>query len=400
VRPLFPGGNRPAAGAVILISALACPCPGADVTNIPPQQPAVYWMQDSSGANRYSVEILGLASVSLAALKSLEVEWAALLSVYAEQGKLREDIGLPAMAGTYAVEERRIRFTPRFPLEPGVDYRAVFRPGRLPGNRAINETPVVAHFRMTAARHAPSTVVSQVYPSGNVLPENLLKFYVHFSAPMSRGDIYRHIRLRDEGGAEVELPFLELDEELWDPELKRLTLFIDPGRIKREVRPLEEIGPALQEGGQFTLVIDRTWEDGRGVPLKSSFEKVFRVGAPDRDAPDPARWVLHPPPAGTRTPLRIDFDEPMEHALARRMIRVVDGTGEPIAGQPSLGRHERRWEFQPARVWTAGEHEVIVQTAIEDLAGNNIGKAFEVDLLDGDPRQLTRQMVRLAFSVR
>ena len=27
------------------------------------------------------------------------------------------------------------------------------------------------------------------------------------------------------------------------------------------------------------------------------------------------------------------------------------------------------------------------------LLGNNIGKAFEVDLLDGDPRQLTRQIM-------
>ena len=31
----------------------------------------------------------------------------------------------------------------------------------------------------------------------------------------------------------IELPFLEIDEELWDPAMMRLTLFIDPGRIKR-----------------------------------------------------------------------------------------------------------------------------------------------------------------------
>jgi hypothetical protein len=62
----------------------------------------------------------------------------------------------------------------------------------------------------------PTTVVSQVYPTAEVLPENLLKFYVHFSAPMSSGHIYDHIRLiGDSTGKEVELPFLEIDEELW-----------------------------------------------------------------------------------------------------------------------------------------------------------------------------------------
>ena len=33
---------------------------------------------------------------------------------------------------------------------------------------------------------------------------------------MSRGNIYDHIRLRGEDGKDVELPFLEIDEELWD----------------------------------------------------------------------------------------------------------------------------------------------------------------------------------------
>jgi len=32
-----------------------------------------------------------------------------------------------------------------------------------------------------------TTIVAQVYPSATVLPENQLKFYVQFSAPMSRG---------------------------------------------------------------------------------------------------------------------------------------------------------------------------------------------------------------------
>ena len=118
--------------------------------------------------------------------------------------------------------------------------------------------------------------MSRVYPSADTLPENLLKFYVHFTGPMSRGNIYDHIRLRDESGREVELPFLEIDEELWDATTTRLTLIIDPGRIKRGVRPLEEIGPALEAGKSYTLAIGREWRDGAGNPLKEISRKCSK----------------------------------------------------------------------------------------------------------------------------
>ena len=57
--------------------------------------------------------------------------------------------------------------------------------------------------------------MTHVYPSRAMLPENLLRLYIHFSAPMSRGEAYRRIRLLDATGKPVDDPFLELDEELW-----------------------------------------------------------------------------------------------------------------------------------------------------------------------------------------
>src|SRR5437762_8966838 len=99
---------------------------------------------------------------------------------------------------------------------------------------------------------------------------------------MRRGHIYEHIRLLDHAGKDVELPFLEINEELWNPDMTRLTLFIDPGRIKRGVKPLEEVGPALENGKRFTLSIDSAWQDAQGQPLKAGFQKTFRVGPTDR----------------------------------------------------------------------------------------------------------------------
>jgi hypothetical protein len=247
---------------------------------------------------------------------------------------------------------------------------------------------------------APPTLVSRLYPSAAELPENLLKFYVHFSAPMSRGGVYRHIRLLDEAGREVELPFLELDEELWNPAMTRLTLFIDPGRIKRGVRPLVEIGPALEEGKRYTLVIDPALIDAAGRELGQPFRKLFSVAPPLREAPDPAKWKVTSPPAATRSPLTIDFPHPMDHALAERLIRVVNATGQALPGETSLANDERRWTFTPTDPWPAGRYEIVVQPTVEDLAGNNVGKLFEVDLQQTQEGRPELSAVRVGVEVR
>ena len=88
----------------------------------------------------------------------------------------------------------------------------------------------------------------------------------------------------------------------------------------------------------------------------------------------------------------------MDHALALRVIRV--------ASRPIGGRHKRPGRSRnPLALHTAGKldtgiHQLQVQNTIEDLAGNNVGKAFEVDLLEPVQRRFTNQVVRLPFEVR
>ena len=76
----------------------------------------------------------------------------------------------------------------------------------------------------------------------------------------------------------------------------------------------------------------------------------------------------------------VSFPEPMDHDLAQRMIRVTDESGSPVDGEHALEDHERRWIFLPARPWVRGSYALTVQTTIEDLSGNNIGTAYEVDV--------------------
>jgi hypothetical protein len=242
-------------------------------------------------------------------------------------------------------------------------------------------------------------VVENVYPTSNRLPENQLKFYLHFSAPMTQGNVYRHIKLLGPAGKEVDLPFLELQDELWDAQGKRFTLLFDPGRIKRGLKPREELGPVLEEGKTYTLVIDRKWTDAEGQPLQKSYRKTFKVLAPQNNRPDPKEWKLQPPRAGASKPLTVRFPRPLDHALLHRVLWVADANGKIIAGTVTVSHEETRWHFAPQQPWRAGTYALVVQTTLEDLAGNNIERPFEVDVFGPIQRKVKARTVKIPFRV-
>jgi hypothetical protein len=349
---------------------------------------------ETDGDARVSVVVRGLPSSALqdaTAASDPEKFWQRRFPVYASQGSIQADLEIPSMLGRYTATDDGVRFIPAYALARGVPYRAELR---------LPDDPSKIHaatFSLPAEPRVSSASVLNVYPSADVLPENLLKFYVHFSAPMSRGHIYDHIHLLDESAHPIELPFLEIDEELWNAPMTRLTLFIDPGRLKRGVKPLEDIGPALEAGHKFTLVIDRAWRDAKGTSLVEGFEKPFRVGPKDRMPPNPETWHIEAPKASTRDPLVVDFGEPMDHALTLRLLAVASRGGRLVEGHPTLFDHERRWSFKPARPWNSGTFKLHVPYVIEDLSGNNVGKPFEVDLFEKIETRTTPESASLSF---
>ena len=322
--------------------------------------PEIRWLPDHS-----AVEVSGIAPATLPAADAPSEQWEAMFAI-----RLAGE-AMPPMLGKWSVQQGCPRFTPRFPFSQGMSYEATWQP-------AAGKT-VTSQHAVPKVATTPAAMVEHLFPGSETVPENLLKFYLHFSAPMSGGGSYKHIHLRDDAGKEVELPFLELDEELWDREHRRLTLFIDPGRVKREVKPLEDIGPALVEGRQFSLIIDAAWPDAKGQPMKTASEKKFKVTAPDRIPPDPKTWKLTSPAPGTKGPLRVSFSEPLDHALALRLITVAE-----VPGQPALSDDGTCWTFLPDKPWPAGPHRLVIQPELEDLAGNSVGKPFEVDLAGTD----------------
>src|SRR6266850_913029 len=282
----------------------------------------------------------------------------------------------PPVLGEVAQRGGELVFTPRYPFQPGLKYRASFDPSAL----GKAQEPTLTEFSIPAASKEPVARVVAIYPSSNELPENLLKFYIHFSSPMSRGEAYGRVQLLDDAGKPVAWPFLELSEELWNAQMTRFTLFFEPGRIKQGLVPREEMGPALVRGRSYTLVIDGAWRDGENRPLVESARKTFRVGPADHAQPDPSRWQINSPGAGTKQDLSISFDEPLDHAMLNRVLSVRDASGRELAGAAMIDEHEQRWSFMPHLPWQRGRHVVVVESILEDMAGNSIARPFEVDL--------------------
>lgn len=285
--------------------------------------------------------------------------------------------GLPSLIGTYEIDVSRglIRFRARFPEEAGMTYWVSYR------SVGPSVKPIEATFTTPAAKRvAPTTVVTRVSPARDVLPENLLKLYIEFSAPMSFGQAYEHLKLLDSEGKALDLPFLELGEELWDPRRMRFTLLFDPGRIKRGLKPREELGPVLEAGKSYTFVVEPDWNDAKGNPLKTGFRKSFRVGPPDATTPDPASWRFEPPALNSTEPLLIRFPEPLDRAMLGRVLAVVDGADKPLVGKIAIGDEETTWSFAPESPWLPGRYALLVDKSLEDLAGNSIGRPFEVDV--------------------
>jgi hypothetical protein len=313
----------------------------------------------------------------------LPADYPKLFSVYVEP----RETDSPPLLGSYSMERGTLVFHPRFPLRPGLSYRAVFHS---PGEPAVEQV-----FEIPLPPRAAETLVEQVYPTSTELPENILKFYIHFSAAMSRGEAYQHVRLIGEDGKQVDLPFLELTEELWDREARRFTLLFNPGRIKRGLVPHEELGPPVTAGKRYTLVIDAGWKDANGQPLGQEFRRTFHVLPAERRIVDLSSWKIAEPAAGTAQPLEVRFPRPMDRALLDHMIDVVG-----VEGAVAVDNAEQRWLFTPRAPWKAGSYELRVDMMLEDIAGNKVDRPFDVDVFEHIDRSIRQETKSLTFTVK
>ena len=137
--------------------------------------------------------------------------------------------------------------------------------------------------------------------------------------------------------------------EFWNYDHRRYTLFFDPGRVKQEILPNELLGRPLTAGEPYMLVVDASWPDANGVPMKEAFRKEFTVGPADttRLAPRVTQAVgwrtrpTHPPPirpAGEhRTPPATSDTDSFDSLSSGGLgyLYHVDGRASRASSSPS-----------------------------------------------------------------
>src|SRR3984957_49824 len=221
------------------------------------------------------------------------------------------------MAGRLVREGGDMCFVPRFAFVEGTAY-------------TVTVGGAVAATLVRARRDQPATTtVVSIRPTSAKVPRNLLRFYVWFSAPMSEGCAARHVRLGGDDGSAIAGALLSTEHELWDPSRRRLTVLLDPARIKRGLAGHRAAGYPLRAGQPAPLgvggrVLDAAggppgggpsrpgWSSGPGCstprghrwrPGRSGGTRSGRTSAATSSRPG-GSWPSRPPAAARRRPAR------------------------------------------------------------------------------------------------
>ena len=270
-----------------------------------------------------------------------------------------------AIIGDYSFKEGDVIFQPVLAFTRGLTYHVYVR------DKLIDE------LRIQAGNTIAPQIIA-VYPAIDTVPENLLKFYISFSKPMQEGDVFKHVHLIKDGHDTLTAVFLE--QELWNNESTILTVWLDPGRIKKDLQPNRSLGPPLKTGSWYQFVIDKDWQDGEGVLLKENFIKKFVAGFHDGISPDEKLWTLSSPTTGTKEQLKINFHESLDKVLAENTMSIADENGNEVKGKFSVDSNGTIASFTPDNEWKRGAYLLNIESRLEDLAGNNLDRLFDTDL--------------------
>ena len=198
----------------------------------------------------------------------------------------------------------------------------------------------------------PATVVSQIYPTGDVVPENQLRLYVHFSGADGT-----------KGGLDYVHSSMTMARSSW---IRFFRSTPNSGTTITPVTPCSSIraaeeghspergdGAIVEPGKRYTLVVD-----ANGATERPSPEATFRrrsLSARPMNVPSTRRRGSAPPPAGTAirwsSPFRNARSRPAAARPRRRSRR------QSLRGDVRIEDGETRWSFTPPEAWRAGTYQ-------------------------------------------
>src|SRR5262245_53679675 len=210
----------------------------------------------------------------------------------------------------------------------------------------------------------PTPRVVLVQPSGAQVPANLLRISIEFASQVD-GPLLPRLALLHADATRVQEPFLE--QELWSPSGKILTVLMHPGRVKTGLKARDEKGPILSVGDDVALALD-------GVPIKR-----WNVGPADEIGPIVSVWRVSPGRVDSKQPLVVAFGGSID-GRAGDYLAIADVRDRRVAGRAQLTDGETTWTFTPSAPWRAGVYKLVIRGTLEDPAGNRLGSRFETSI--------------------
>src|SRR5215510_10071068 len=226
--------------------------------------------------------------------------------------------------------------------------------------RWVCATALAATLGCAHAEQSTPRVV-RVQPSGPNIPANLLRISISFASQVE-GPLLPRLALLHADGTRVQEPFLE--QELWSPSGKILTVLMHPGRVKTGLKARDEKGPILSAGNDVALALD-------GVPIKR-----WKVGPADETGPMASEWKVSAVRVESKQPLVVALDGPIDGRDAD-YLAIADVRDRRVAGRARLTNGESTWTFTPSAPWRPGAYKLVVRGTLEDPAGNRLGSHFE-----------------------
>lgn len=280
----------------------------------------------------------------------------------------KEHSSIPIL-GELNTEGADITFTPVIPFTNGVHYQI------------LKNQQVVGEFSIKESTPSTPPKVMAVYPKLDTVPENLLKMYIVFSKPMQEvRNSLDFITVINQKTQKEEDIFLSLETELWNADHTELTLWLDPGRIKKDLVPNRNLGIPIKRGNNYELILSSEWSDADGNPLGKEHRKKIVVIAPEVQMLSVKNWDVTMPTAKSKEALGIAFGTYLDAMLIEKNIHIINANGQTIQGGFLTMGSSKSTLFIPKEHWKKGNYKLIVQSSMEDLAGNNFNRLFDTDL--------------------
>ena len=272
-----------------------------------------------------------------------------------------------SVLGSFIENENHITFIPIVPFRNGKTYILYFK-----GNK-------ISEFTITNKIIKQTVIIKNIFPLYDSVPENLLKFYLVFSSPMQETtDALNYISVKNlQTNKNVDI-FLPLETELWNAEHTELTLWLDPGRIKKDLIPNLKLGKPLAKNTSYEVKIDSNWTNANNIKLDKTYIKNFVVIEKDTIKPSINLWKISQPQKATLDSINILFKEKIDLMLIKKNVAVFNNNIK-VKGEIKIINKNNIF-FKPFKTWKKGSVKISVNSNLEDLAGNNFKRLFDTDL--------------------